>query len=171
MIAVEVTYDAADYARAFMFMQKQKFARRYWYILLAVWTAGVIGLLYFTGFDLQQMGYFLILVFLLVVTTVLTMPLFLRWNFRRQLKSFPAAQGVQTFTFNGEGLQITGSLGNSEIKWEAITKALESSNEFLFYISNNFSYFLPKRAFSSSEHQITWREVLKDKLGDKAKLA
>jgi hypothetical protein len=101
---------------------------------------------------------------------VLTMPLFLRREFRKQLKNAPAAQGTQTYTFSEEEIEGVGNLGSSRFKWAAVIKALEGRDDFFFFLSKNFAHFIPKRAFISIEQQISLRALVRDKLGDKAKL-
>ena len=124
-------------------------------------------LLYWVDAGLQVWGY-LFTVVLVTLVLALTMPFIRRRTIRRQLKSFPAAQGTQTYTFDEEGIEAVGYLGSSQFKWEAVIKALEGRDDYFFFLSKNYSYFLPKRAFSSSEQQSALRALARDKLGDKA---
>jgi Ca2+/Na+ antiporter len=169
MITVEVIYDAADYARAMTFIRNQNIFRRNWYVLFGVWTVGASVLLYLLDAELKVWGYLLTFV-CVVVVLVLTMPLFLRREFRKQLKNAPAAQGTQRYTFDEEGIEAVGSLGSSQFKWAAVIKALEGRDDFFFFLSKNFAHFIPIRAFSSSEQQSSLRGLVREKLGDRAKL-
>lgn len=99
---------------------------------------------------------------------------FQRWNLRRvigrQLKSNPAAQGIQRYSISEAGIGMTGSLHNLDLKWEAIIKAVESRYDFFLYFSKVGAYFLPKTALANEHQQEELRRLLKTKLGERARL-
>jgi hypothetical protein len=80
------------------------------------------------------------------------------------------AQGTQTYTFDEDGIEVVGNLGSSKFLWAAVIKALEGRDDFFFFLSKSFAYFVPKRAFNNNEQQSSLRGMMIDKLGDKAKL-
>jgi hypothetical protein len=93
---------------------------------------------------------------------VLTLPLLWLLNIRLALRNNAAARGPQTIEVNESGLRFSGGLYQSELKWEAILEVVETRDDFLFYISNRFAYFLPKRAVSSSDELRELRFTLED---------
>jgi YcxB-like protein len=59
-------------------------------------------------------------------------------------------------------------LGSGQTKWEAFIEATETKEDFFFFTSSKFAQFIPKYAFNETQlNQL--RELVKSKLGDKAK--
>jgi hypothetical protein len=104
----------------------------------------------------------------LLALKLLPNPLF-RWNISRQFKSSPALQQTQHICFDEDGIKGQSSLASGETKWEAVIEAVESKEDFFFYTSKKIAMFIPKRCFSSEEQQNQLRDLIKRKLGDKAK--
>jgi len=51
--------------------------------------------------------------------------------------------GEQTYSFTEQGMGASGDLSNTDLQWAAIHKIVETKELFLFYISENWAYFLP----------------------------
>ena len=88
----------------------------------------------------------------------------------KQYKSSPIMQNEMEYTITDEFIESSNPLSGGRIAWDGIIKAVESDTEFLLYASSKFSNFLPKRIFDSAEQMETFRSLVKEKLGEKAKL-
>jgi hypothetical protein len=72
-------------------------------------------------------------------------PLLLRWNVHSAHKSNPSLRGNQTFALTSNGLSARGPLHSITVAWDGITRVLETSEYFLFFVSRNTAYFIPTR--------------------------
>ncbi len=50
----------------------------------------------------------------------------------------------QNFIFDTEGIEISNSSFNTQLKWEGLYRATETDRFFFFYLSPRMAYFLPK---------------------------
>jgi YcxB-like protein len=70
----------------------------------------------------------------------------IEWNFRRRVKKIKPEE--QKFFFTEDGFEFSNSFTQSKETWDKITKASLDERGMLFYIdSQNFSFFIPSRAF------------------------
>jgi hypothetical protein len=72
-------------------------------------------------------------------------PLLQRWNVRSAHKNNPSLRGNQTFVLTSDGFNAQGSLHSTTVTWKGITRVLETSEYFLFFVSRNTAYFIPTR--------------------------
>lgn len=89
----------------------------------------------------------------------------------KQYESSPIMQNEMEYTITDEYLESSNPLSGGRIAWDGIIKAIESETEFLLYASSKFSNFLPKRIFVSAEQMDIFRSLVREKLGDRAKLS
>jgi hypothetical protein len=167
MIAVEVSYTDSDYVRVIRLMVERQ--TKIFMIMLVLGAIIMTLLLYRSnpeGFHWWALPAIAGLVFFLFYFARFMQ----RFNIGRQLKGVPGIKEPYVFTFNEEGIAIAGRLSSTNIKWEAIVKACESSTDFLFYTTKRFAQFLPKRAFGHNEEMNELRVLLSQRLGDKARL-
>ena len=78
--------------------------------------------------------------------------------------------GVQHQALTPEGVAISGETFNTNLKWNAIYKAIETKHFFLLCISSRAAFFIPKAQISSVSEQERLRQVLRTYLNDKARL-
>jgi hypothetical protein len=89
------------------------------------------------------------------------------WQYRRMN---PSVNGPQTFRVHDDGLEISGASYDTKLNWEAISRARESDEFFLLFLSTAHAVFIPKRAFPRDEDVAAVREILRTNLGAKASL-
>ena len=180
-IELEVKYTVDDYVRSLSFMQSRLPLNKYGFVIFpAIIFLSIIVYSLFSskeGFELDSLTFTNILAILIAVLFLFFLLLALRffpnpmlkWSISRQFKSSPALQQTQHICFDEDGIKGQSSLGSGEAKWKAVIEAVESKEDFFFYTSKKFAQFVPKRCFSSEEQQNQLRDLVKRKLGDKAK--
>jgi uncharacterized SAM-binding protein YcdF (DUF218 family) len=172
MLSLEITYTDEDYTRANRFMLRRLPVTWIGYCYPLLLVSG-LGMFLYYSYPTDIKWWFIPALLTLLAWFYLWLIAFQNWNIRRsirrQLKSNPSAQGPQTYNFSDEGIKLSGGLYNLELKWEAITKAMESKHDFFLYVSKRFAYFLPKTALAG-EYRDQLRTILKSKLGERAKL-
>ena len=75
-------------------------------------------------------------------------PLLQRWNVRSAHKNNPSLRGNQTFVLTANGFNAQGPLHSTTVAWDGITRVLETSEYFLFFVSRNLAYFIPTHEIS-----------------------
>jgi hypothetical protein len=177
-IELEIKYMVDDYVRSMDFMQRRFFIFKYFPYLIVIVA---VGFALFHLFSAPTFEYGLTI----LLTSAVTIPILLmlavglwsmflpnpllKWNIARQMKSSPALQQNNTFSFDENGVRWAGHLGSGEIKWDAVVESVETKNDFFFFTSNRFAHFVPKRAFTNQEQINALRDLAKRNLGDKAK--
>lgn len=89
----------------------------------------------------------------------------------RRLAESPelGGEGV-SFTFDDQRIVIRSALSFGESAWEALYGARETKDAFLLYRSKEIFHFVVKRTLRSPDDVTALRELIRSKLGDKAKL-
>jgi hypothetical protein len=54
------------------------------------------------------------------------------------------------------------AIGDKNVKWEDIVKAIESENYFLFYLNSREACIVPKRAFNTSNARHAFLDLMKE---------
>ncbi len=85
----------------------------------------------------------------------------------RMLKSF---QKDRKYTFLYDGFMISNEKSFSNINWESLHKVVETKHNFIFFITRRESQVIPKKCFNHPYEIKGLKEILKAKLGNKAKL-
>lgn len=181
-IKIEIQYTIEDYVRALSFIQKQIRQRSFYYkyesfiSVIIVFSTFVIGI-YLLANDKKTINYFSVFIIafgsallfgFLIYLVKKIQPFFLKRSISKQFKSSIILNKSQIMSLNEEGVEGQNSLGSNKIKWEAFLEATETKDDFFFFTTNKFAQFIPKRFFT--EEQIKQvREIVKEKLGDKAK--
>lgn len=167
MLTFEITYCEQDYVRAVRFM-----SRRQTLIIKSFLVLGVVVIaVMLHRADYTQRGWWVKP--FLVAWLTLFMGLFRLVQIRnigKNLKRAPAAQGKHVWSVSDEGISVVGPLSTGDMKWEAIVKVRESKSDFFFYTSKSFSLFLPKRVLTNEGQIAELRQLLRGKLGNRAKL-
>jgi hypothetical protein len=120
-------------------------------LLMCVIFAGVVGGLFY-------------------ILRKVTDPWIMKRVITKQYESSPILQNEMEYTITDEYIESSNPLSGGRIAWDGVVKAIESDTEFLLYSSSKFSNFLPTRAFDSTEQIDMFRALVKEKLGEKAKL-
>lgn len=177
-IELEIKYTADDYVRAMHFMQNRLPFNKYGFLFFPLVIVLFVALYSFFASSESKESPLPAIVIGLVIGSLISAlfllfknipnPLF-KWNVSRQFKSAPAFQETQRVIFDEDGIKGQNNLGGGETKWGAVIEAIESKDDFLFYTAKKFAMFFPKRCFANVEQQNQLRELIKRKLGDKAK--
>lgn len=72
--------------------------------------------------------------------------------------------------FTEKGVESKTPVATSNRDWESYLKVFETKTDFIFFSQENFFATIPKRFFKSKEEIEDLRELVKRKLGEKAKL-
>jgi hypothetical protein len=65
----------------------------------------------------------------------------------------PLLQEEYRIAFEEEGIHSSSRSISNELAWDAIQRAVETEDDFHFYISPDQSFFVPKRVFSDAQTQ------------------
>lgn len=181
-IEAEITYTIDEYARALLFIQRRQFLVRYYFVLIPIMILLVSYFVFTLMGDSPHLmsaatfifyaittGIFALGCGIFIFTTRNSPNFFLKANLRRQFDSSPALQAPKIVTFDDEGMAGASDLGGGITKWEAFTEAAETEALFLFFTSNKFAHFVPKRAFTLQQQEQI-RNLTKMKMGDKSKM-
>src|SRR4051794_29721246 len=156
MITAVVKYETEDYVRALRFMQGRW--PRLFYLL--IWA----GMMFFAilsylrasdssgwdGLPFLVISLAAVLCGVMIVASLFAFRFLERFRIKRQLNSSRVAEGSYSYIFDEQGFSIGGELSQSELKWAAVIKAVETEKDFYFYTSKKFAHFIPKRAFAST---------------------
>jgi hypothetical protein len=97
-------------------------------------------------------------IFLLMVPIVilLVLPRALRKAARNAITSNKLLQKTQNYNLTEDGFAITSENGNGFVRWCEFYKANETKENFLFYISKQQAYLIPKRCLSMADSEIAF---------------
>jgi len=138
-------------------------------IIIGVGFAGAsVFLLSLHLFGLHRFPQLDVLILIIVGFTMIPLlTAFNVWTFRRQNKM---AVGEQTYTFDETGLSISGDHFEAEVKWSGIRQIVETNRFFLFYISSQMAYFLPKWIIGDLASVEALRSILRKHKSDSVRL-
>jgi len=91
-------------------------------------------------------------------------------NIWRQSKIIERSLEKSIFVFSDDGVESTSRLASVKVAWETLQKIRELKDYFLFYPQKNVFYIIPKRFFVDENQLLDFRNLVKEKFGDKAKL-
>jgi hypothetical protein len=89
------------------------------------------------------------------------------WQARRRNVS---VQGVLAFTVTAEGFESHGGSFDVKLRWDAIHRVVETRQFFLFYVATAIAHFIPKNCVDSPEALQNIRTIIREAVGDRAKL-
>ena len=130
-----------------------------WFISISVVVVGVAGLLIGRIWDFC----------FLVISSICINPSFNVLQYyclARTWKSQPSIREPITLEVAKEGLTMSSSSFQSNLKWQIYTHFIETKNLFMVYQSKQIFNVFPKRAFSNDEQIHEFRELLRTKLGN-----
>ncbi len=96
----------------------------------------------------------------------------LRASCKKYFSSLSEAQRNAQFTFqdNTDGYDVATGNDFGHIAWESVSKVVEKPDYFRFYRNKFDSHILPKKGFHQASDIEVLREILRLRLGEKAKL-
>ena len=180
-LKIRVDYSRDDFLRGLTFMNNRSWMHRH-SALIAAASVFVLLLLFIISLrDASDIASPILLIAAAAVPALavgcmiyflsrVLNPWFLRRSIEKQISTSPILQEVNEIEFNETGLAGSTFLGSTSTKWAAFIEAAETETDFYFFTSTKFSYFVPKAAFSDVSDIERLRTLVKDKLGDRAKL-
>jgi hypothetical protein len=167
--SVSYTFDwrRQEHARVSTLLVRELFGRGVrrvlkW-IVVAVWTAGV--LLAAVGIGLGDVGIAWRLGPLLALVGVMLLVFYplTGWLHASQVgRHDPNVEHPITHTLDASGLGITTRAATVHVKWEGMHKVRETDDMFLFYYTDRYAYFLPKRTVGAESAVDGLRDRIRD---------
>jgi len=160
-IIVSVQMEEADLRRANL-----------WFALSRRWFPAIVFLYLLCAI----LCYWVDLIFLAVifavgmVITPLAVLLAIWFNTKRTFSDLKDFQKSLSFTFSEIGLETTGQKAVGQMNWDHILKVVESKHSINLFLQRNFFLVVPKRFIEDPIELNRIREILKNNLGDKARL-
>ncbi len=165
MIEVEFESTEKDFQRVLLWYHwKRMFLE---YVLMVVIG---ITLCYFLGFnvlDIKNNGW-ATLAFVGTLTILLFLDIYRRCIFQANKLSEIAKPSKSSFS--EKGIESKTPTTSSNREWESYAKVYETKTDFIFFQQENAFATIPKRFFKSETEIEELRELLRRKLGEKAKL-
>ena len=169
-IEIEVINTVQDYRRVLL-----------WFRLKKLIIAGVLYLLIVTPmlwltlfgaganpFQGNNNSVISVIVFFALLPILLIGGIFL--DIWKQSKNIEKTLEPAKFMFFDEGLKTSSKSASVEVTWDTFQKIQEIKKDFLFYPQKNIFYTIPKRSFQSDFQMKEFRNLVREKLGEKAKL-
>jgi hypothetical protein len=181
-ISLKIKYTIDDPIRVARFVKNQSFIYRHDAILTTVLVFLFFAFLVFAlSNSLSEINVLGLIVFSIIPAIVVGVTVYLMhgpvglWLAKRRVtkyfESSPMVNDEKTIEFSSDGIKSTGNLSSSFMKWEAITRAIESETDLMFYTGNEkFGWYIPKNAFDSDKDIISVKTLLRQNLSENARL-
>jgi hypothetical protein len=169
MLEVEVDYVEDDYWRAIRFMRSRTWVNWLTSAFFLVVPLVVVVSRYFS--NPKEWTPWLLLVPVAIFLLIFVVGRLIdRQRIRNQVTRTPSARGYHKYIFSDSGIRISSDLSDTEMKWEALVKVIESDEDIFFYQSPAFARFLPKRSLTGESQLSQLRDLMRAKLGNKVKV-
>lgn len=169
-IEIEVINTANDYRRVLLMQSYKKFA-----IAGILYLIVVIPMLWLTFFgaganplDGKNKSVIYVMILFAVLPILIASGIYL--NIWRQSKAIEKTLEPVNFIFSTDELEIKSKSSSAKTTWDSLQKIQELKEDFLFFPQNNIFYTVPKRSFQSDFQIEDFRNLVREKLGKKAKL-
>ena len=174
-VDVELKFDLADYVRA---STRLLFSKPTFVGILALMGFFVLYSMYMAIRQASTMGLGQALMAQAPVLMFLLIPVVMWFTLRRQgtriIARQRAAEEHITYTFSDDGFiqRVTSNQGKDEHSgnWDTFAKVLETPEDFLLLLPRQGGVFLPKKCFGSDEKISAFRELVRRRMGSRAKL-
>ncbi len=165
-VEVDVLLELRDYVRASYWFLFKKFK----FVLSLIVIAGVAyPALYLSGAVTKNPNnnYWGLLIPFALLALMLGGTYF---SSKRQMASNKSLSEPHHYTFSEGGIDVTALSSSGHTSWSNFYEAHETKHNFLLFLSKNLMYVIPKRCFRNGGQIASFKELLKAKLGGKAKL-
>jgi len=145
--------------------------KRFWlmYLLTLVITLPVISMIFYallTNPEKIKFSPVIILPLLPLLAVLMS-----QWSvYSSAKKSMASVKGKTLWIFSEDDFKVFTPVARNESDWESLEKIEEKSKAFLLYPQKNVFMLVPKRFFESEAQIQEFRELVREKLGSKAKL-
>lgn len=161
-IEVEIDVTVEDYRRVLFWFNKTIFPFISMIFVFAILGTGFIAFREGDVIALILFGLSGIFFILYVCSTLLSI--------KRQSKNLAEISEVTTIVFDEKGVESKSESTLNQTTWERFAKICESKTDFIFFPQKNIFYPIPKRFFKSDNQIEEFKQLIKDKLGENAKL-
>jgi YcxB-like protein len=110
-----------------------------------------------------------IVTFVILGLPVLIFSYLFYYFYRAAKKLATKSKSKIRWSFSDSGYDVFSEIGTATVSWKGIEEVIEIKNHFLMVIQNPLYFIIPKRCFNDSQI-VEFRELIRRKLGDKAKL-
>jgi hypothetical protein len=164
-ITVRFHPSAADYRKVLIWYRWKRQA-----VIFAIVLVGLLmtGLAFVTPTAAEP--YKRLPIYLGVILTPIVCVFVAYLGVRKQARKLEVISEDTEFTFTRDGLHSRTSMSESTIKWERFDKVVETSKYFVFFPQHNVFYMVPKGNFDGDSQLMNFRSIVRDSLGDRAKL-
>jgi len=157
-LTFEVRLETRDMYR---FSLTTMFRRFRWFMLLMVFVAlGLIVSLVSQDWHWEwgwQSIFGPLFVFVFVPYAFFVAPYF---SSRKYLRKNPSLAGPVMYTILEKGIDVSGPHSQAHLSWDAITEALETSQQFLLYPQTAVAHVIPKHLLAADQ-QATLRALIR----------
>ncbi len=175
-IEVIVQYSSDEYVRGMLFSQTKSSFYKYNYLILGVsMLIGFVAVNYliYQGENNSDWNFLLkiLLALMIGIPVIYLLKIFTPTseNFlKKQYLSTTLLQETYKISIDAEGINSESNSMANKLYWNAIIEAVQTDEDFHFFISRNTSLFIPKRVFTDEQQNET-KYLAKIKLGEKAK--
>lgn len=92
------------------------------------------------------------------------------YSLKKLAKKLAKVSEKTRIIFSENEIQTNSSSRSSKMAWENYEKIQETNEDFVCFLNNHTIYPIPKRFFDSNLQISEFREIVRKKLGDKARL-
>ncbi len=89
---------------------------------------------------------------------------------KKTFNSSPIFKQKFSYKLSENEIETSGDSFDTKCSWDIIIKAEETANYFLLYSSIASAFIFPRRCLANESQIVEFRELVRRKLGDKAKL-
>jgi len=90
----------------------------------------------------------------IILIVLLVTPVAFRFSAKKSLKTNKMLMATHTYTLTEDEISSFSENNSMNIKWNDLYDFRESKNHFLFYISNNQAFLIPKRFLNNNEQNL-----------------
>ncbi len=174
-VVVTVRYTEKEFVRGMSFVQTARGTPIFWMILPLILSLG--GYILFFKLVLAPDGAWTfsdIFKFLLGLAVLPVVAYFLKdrqfftdLGFSGIYERSPLLQEEYRIEFDEQGIHSSSESISNDVAWDAVQRAVESSDDFHFFLSPDHSLFIPKQVFSPAQTE-QLRELTKSALGERS---
>lgn len=99
---------------------------------------------------------FSIILILISVLFLIGIPLIFKRSATNAFKTNKLLQKTQKYEISDDGIEVSSESGRGFVKWDEIYKATETKDSFLFFISKQQAYAIPKRFLNGDAQSIEY---------------
>lgn len=169
-IEIEVVNTAQDYRRVLLWFHLKKLLIIGVFYLVV--TAPMLWLTFFGAganpFDEKNNSVIHVMIIFALIPILIIGGIF--YNIWKQARNIEKTLEPAKFIFSNEGLESTSKSTSVKVTWDTFQKFQELKEDFLFYPQKNIFYTIPKRFFQDDFQREKFKNLVREKLGDKAKM-